>query len=250
MAERIVPHLQLTLLAAGANRSAHEPTGDPFHVPLALEIGIAVVIVLVLWRLINAQEARFWAWRPRGWGPALGVALKMLGLYLFGAALTAILPVLTRVFDVHAASRVGAGFLVAEAVAAGLASMTLAGRKAAARQEAANSGEERIAGWLEKALTACFMSLGENARAGVRGRLAEALAFDEHRVSLLRALRDYARDAQEGEESPIMIAVLFMTDWLSLTPDDRETIIDTVRDFVVERRIARRRVIPKNPKRS
>jgi hypothetical protein len=242
---RIVPHLQLALLATGTNGPARELTGDPFRFPLALEIGVAAVIVIGLWRLINDEDARFWAWRPRGWGSALAVALKMLGLYLFAAVLTAILPILTHVFDVHAESALGAGFLVAEAAAAGLASMTFAGRKASARQEAAERGEESIAGWLERALTACFMSLAETARAGVRGRLAEALASDEHRLRLLGALRDFAKDAGEGDASPTMAAVLFMSNWPDLQPDERATSTDTVRDFVVERRMARRRLVPR-----
>jgi hypothetical protein len=229
---------------------ALDPAGDQFHFPLALEIGIAAVIVGGLWRVINHQEARFWGWRSRGWGSALGMALKIIGLYLFAAALTAILPALTHVFDVRAQSSLGAGFLVAEAAAAGLATITLAARKATARQEAAERGGESIAGWMEKALTACFMLLGEDARVGVRGRLAEALALDEHRIRLLGALRDYAKDAGEGDGSTIMTAVLFMSDWPSLSQGDRDTTIDTIRDFVVERRIARRRLIAKNPKRA
>jgi hypothetical protein len=216
---------------------------------LALEIGIAAVIVIGLWRLINNREARFWAWRPRGGRSALGVAVKMLGLYLFAAVLTAILPILTHVFDVQAESGLGAAFLVAEAAAAGLASMTFAGRKAAARQEVAERDEEDIASWLERALTACFTLLAEDARAGVRGRLAEGLASDEHRLRLLGALRDYAKDAKENDESTIRTAVLFMTDWPILDRGDQETILSTVRDFVVEHRIARRRLITKNPKR-
>lgn len=228
---------------------ALDPAGDPFYFPLALEIGIAAVIVGGLWRVINHQEARFWGWRSRGWRSALGMALKIIGLYLFAAALTAILPALTHVFDVRAQSRLAAGFLVAEAAAAGLATITLAGRKATARQEAAGRGGESIAGWVEKALTACFMSLGEDARAGVRGRLAETLASDEHRVQLLGALRDYAKDAGEGDGTTIMIAVLFISDWPILPQSDRDTTIDTVRDFVVERRVARRRLIAKDPKR-
>ncbi len=246
---RIVPYLRIALLASVTYRPLPDPAGDPFHFPLALEVGIAAVIVGGLWRIINHQEARFWGWRSRGWGSALGMALKITGLYIFAAVLTAILPALTHVFDVRAQTILGAGFLVAEAAAAGLATLTLAGRKATARQEAVGRGGESIAGWVERALTACFMSLGEDARAGVRGRLAEALASDEHRVRLLGALRDYAKDAGEGDGSTIMAVVLFMSNWPSLSQDDRDTTTDTVRDFVVERRIARRRLIAKNPKR-
>jgi hypothetical protein len=245
---RIVPHLRIALPTNVTFEPSLDPAAAPFHFSLALEIGIAAVIVDGLWRIINRQEARFWAWRARGWRSALGTSLKMVGIYLFAAALTAILPALTHVFDVRAQSTLGAAFLVVEAAAAGLATITLAGRKATARQEADERGGDNIAGWVAKALTACFMSLGEDARAGVRGRLGEALASEEHRIRLLGALRDYARDAAADDGSTIMAAVLFMSAWADLAQDDRETTTATVRDFVVERRIARRRLIPKNPK--
>jgi ribosomal protein L13E len=76
---------------------------------------------------------------------SVGHGAQIIGLYLFAAALTAILPVLTHVFGVRAQSSLGAGFLVAEAAAAGLAAITLAGRKATVRQEAAERGGESIA---------------------------------------------------------------------------------------------------------
>jgi hypothetical protein len=225
-----------------------DPAAAPFHFSLGLEIAIAGVLVCGLWRLVDHQEARFWAWRPRGFRPGFALSLKMIGLYLFAAALTALLPVLTHVFDVRAQSRLGAAFLVAEAVAAGLAAVMLARRKATARQDAAADIPAEAPGWVEKALTACFMSLADDARAGVRQRLADALASDEDRIRLLGALRDYAKDTGEDDESSIMLVVLFISDWLDLSQDDQATTIDTVRDFVVERRIARRRLIPKNSK--
>jgi hypothetical protein len=225
-----------------------DPAAAPFHFSLGLEIGIAAVLVCGLWRLIDHQEARFWAWRPRGFRPALAVSLKMIGLYLFAAALSALLPVLTHVFDVRAESQLGAAFLVAEAVAAGLATVMLARRKATARQDPAADIPAEAPGWVEKALTACFVSLGDDAKAGVRQRLGEALASDEVRIRLLGALRDYAKDAGEDDESSITLVVLFISDWPGLSHDDQNTTTDTVRDFVVERRIARRRLIPKNSK--
>jgi hypothetical protein len=241
----------LFLVATGIERPVRQATSDPYDFPLTLEIVIAAAVVIILWRLINGQEASFWAWHRRGWGPAWGAGLKMLGLYLFAAILTTILPVLTNVFDVHAESTWGTVFLIGEAVAAGLASMTFASRRVAARRETAERDqEEGIAGWLERALTACFVSLGENARAGVRERLAEALATDQHRLRLLSALRDYATDAGEDDKSPVMIAVYFMTEWANLGPADQDTTLDTVRDFVVERRIPRRRLIARNPRLS
>lgn len=93
---------------------------------------------------------------------------------------------------------VGAAFLVAEAVAAGLGAVMLARRKATARQDAAADIPAEAPGWVEKALTACFVSLGDEARAGVRQRLGEALASDEARIRLLGALRDYAKRRWRG----------------------------------------------------
>ncbi|HEY2593448.1 MAG TPA: hypothetical protein VGK33_06085 [Chloroflexota bacterium] len=87
-----------------------DPAAAPFHFSLGLEIGIAAVLVGGLWRLIDHQEARFWAWRPSGFRPALAVSLKMIGLYLFAAALSALLPVLAHVFDVRAESELGRPF--------------------------------------------------------------------------------------------------------------------------------------------